>query len=109
MTDMTRHGLLKKSICDHERFLAHFDALETPRPPGSSDNHNNVANADGDDIVEQAVYAFLLSEALHPGSPGTPPSAPPLDMAVLFTTYHPLLVESHFSMLLYLLIPAHAR
>ena len=102
-------GLLKKSIRDHKRFLAHFDVLETPRPPGSSDNHDNVANADGDDIVEQAVYAFLLSEALCPGSPGTPPSAPPPDMAALFTTYHPLLVESHFSMLLYLLIPAHAR
>ena len=97
-------GLLKKSIRDHERFLAHFDALETPRPPGSSDNHDNVANADGDDIVEQAAYAFLLSEALRPGSPGTPPSAPPPDTAVLFTTYHPLLVESHFSMLLCLLM-----
>ena len=94
-------GLLKKSIRDHERFLAHFDALETPRPP-SSDNDDDPAH--GDDIVEQAAYAFLLSEALRPGAPGTPPSAPPPDTAVLFTTYHPLLVESHFSMLLCLLM-----
>jgi hypothetical protein len=96
-------GLLKKSIRDHERFLAHFDALETPPPPGSSDNDDN-ATANGDDIVEQATYAFLLSEALRPGSAGTPPPAPPPNTAVLFTTYHPLLVESHFSMLLCLLM-----
>ena len=94
-------GLLKKSIRDHERFLAHFDALETPRPPCSPDDDDVTA---GDDIVEQAAYAFLLSEALRPGAPGTPPSAPPPDTAVLFTTYHPLLVESHFSMLLCLLM-----
>jgi hypothetical protein len=91
-------GLLKKSIRDHERFLAHFDALETPPPPGSSDND------DDDGIVEKAAYAFLLSEALRPGSAGTPPPAPPPNTAVLFTTYHPLLVESHFSMLLCLLM-----
>ena len=95
-------GLLKKSIRDHERFLAHFDALETPPPPGFSDNDDDVANRD--DIVEQAAYAFLLSEALRPGSAGIPPPAPPPNTAVLFTTYHPLLVESHFSMLLCLLM-----
>jgi hypothetical protein len=93
-------GLLKKSIRDHERFLAHFDALETPPPPCSSDD----ATADGDDIVERAAYAFLLSEALRPGAPGSPPPASPPDAAVLFTTYHPLLVESHFSVLLCLLM-----
>jgi hypothetical protein len=96
-------GLLKKSIRDHERFLAHFDALETPPPPGSSDNDDD-ATAYGDDIVEQATYAFLLSEALRPGSAGISPPAPPPNTAVLFTTYHPLLVESHFSMLLCLLM-----
>lgn len=96
-------GLLKKSIRDHERFLAHFDALETPPPPGSSDNDDD-ATTNGDEIVEQAAYAFLLSEALRPGSAGTPLPAPPPNSAVLFTTYHPLLVESHFSMLLCLLM-----
>lgn len=96
-------GLLKKSIRDHERFLAHFDALETPPPPRSSDNGDD-ATVNGDGIVEQAAYAFLLSEALRPGSAGTSPPAPPPNTAVLFTTYHPLLVESHFSMLLCLLM-----
>jgi len=95
-------GLLKKSIRDHERFLAHFDALETPPPRSSGDDDDS--SVDGDDIVERAAYAFLLSEALRPGAPGTPPPAPPPDAAVLFTTYHPLLVESHFSVLLCLLM-----
>ena len=97
-------GLLRKSIRDHERFLAHFDALETPPQPRSSRNDDN-AFADGDDnIVERAAYAFLLSEALRPGAPGSPPPVPPPDSAVLFTTYHPLLVESHYSVLLCLLM-----
>jgi hypothetical protein len=109
-------GLLKKSIRDHERFLAHFDALETPAPPpptttsspesdGSDvDVDVDVDDDDDDNIVERAAYAFLLSEALRPGSHGTPPPAPLPNAAVLFTTYHPLLVESHFSMLLCLLM-----
>jgi hypothetical protein len=93
-------GLLRKSIRDHERFLAHFDALETPPPPRSSSNDDD----DDDNIVERAAYAFLLSEALRPGAPGSPPPAPPPDSAVLFTTYHPLLVEAHYSVLLCLLM-----
>ncbi|KAH9983768.1 hypothetical protein BJV77DRAFT_1041292 [Russula vinacea] len=96
-------GLLKKSIRDHERFLAHFDALETPRPPGSSDNHDNVANADGDDIVEQAAYAFLLSEALRPVRLEPAVRTAPGYGGVVHDI-HPLLVESHFSMLLCLLM-----
>ena len=32
--------------------------------------------------------------------PGTPPPAPPRDVAALFTAYHPLLVELHFSVVL---------
>ena len=92
-------GLLKKSIRDHERFLAHFDALETPASPCSSKDDDL-----GDDIAERAAYAFLLSEALRPGAQGTPLPSPPPDAAVLFTTYHPLLVESHYSILLCLLM-----
>ena len=111
--------LLKKSIRDQERFLAHFDALETPAPPtGSSDgdddddndnggtnntyNNNNInSTSTSNDVVERAAYAFLLAEALRPGAHGTPPPpAPAPDAPVLFTTYHPLLVESHFSVLL---------
>ena len=96
-------GLLRKSVRDHERFLAHFDALETP-PSTHSSGNNNDSSADGDNVVERAAYAFLLSEALRPGASGTPPPAPPPDAAVLFTTYHPLLVESHYSVLLCLLM-----
>ena len=98
--------LLKKSIRDQERFLAHFDALETPTPPSGSsddddDDHTHNADNANSDVVERAAYAFLLAEALRPGAHGTPPPpAPPPDAAVLFTTYHPLLVESHFSVLL---------
>ncbi|KAH9020426.1 hypothetical protein EDB84DRAFT_1622362 [Lactarius hengduanensis] len=99
--------LLKKSIRDQERFLAHFDALETPAPPGSDDDDDdddddtNNTNNTNTDVVERAAYAFLLAEALRPGAHGTPPPpAPPPDAAVLFTTYHPLLVESHFSVLI---------
>jgi hypothetical protein len=96
-------GLLRKGIRDHERFLAHFDALETP-PSTLSSGNDDDSSADGDDIVERAAYAFLLSEALRPGASGTPPPAPPPNAAVLFTTYHPLLVESHYSVLLCLLM-----
>lgn len=104
--------LLRKSIRDQERFLAHFDALETPAPPpGSSDGDddddddcgtsNAYNNTTSNDVVERAAYAFLLAEALRPGAHGTPPPpAPAPDAPVLFTTYHPLLVESHFSVLL---------
>jgi len=66
-------GVQRKGIRDHERFLAQFDALETPPPPRSSSNDDN-ASADGDDnIVERPVYAFLLSEALRPDALGSPP------------------------------------
>ena len=63
--------ILRRSVRNHERFLANPDALETPPQPSSSSNDDN-ASADGDDvIVERAVYAFLLSEALRPGVPRT--------------------------------------
>jgi len=58
-------GLLRKSIRDHERFLAHFDALETPPLSCSSSNDDN-ASSDGDDNTVERP-----------------------DSAVLFTTYHP--------------------
>src|SRR5258708_11420882 len=63
--------LLKKSIPDHERFLAHFDALGTPPPSSSASVNDDDATPNGDDIVQSAAYAFLLSEALRLGSAGT--------------------------------------
>ncbi|KAH9947088.1 hypothetical protein B0H21DRAFT_740280 [Amylocystis lapponica] len=79
--------LVRKAMRDHEKFLSHFDTLEGPTPFGG-------ANAD---VAQRTEYAFLLCEALRPGSQST---APPPETPSMFTTYHPLLVESHFSILL---------
>ncbi|KAH9934086.1 uncharacterized protein BXZ73DRAFT_45988 [Epithele typhae] len=84
-------SLVKKSMRDHRQFLTHFDTLEGA--PGYTDR----------DIVQRIEYAFLLSESLRPGSQSTPPPVP--NAPPMFTTYHPLLVESHFSILIgYLLL-----
>ncbi|KAH9486231.1 hypothetical protein JR316_0000295 [Psilocybe cubensis] len=79
--------LLKRSLRDHEKFRAHFDSLESPN-----------AIPDGD-LAYQTEYAFLLSECMRPGNHSAQP--PPIpDAPAMFTTYHPLLVESHFSVLI---------
>jgi hypothetical protein len=71
----------RKSIREHERFLTHFDAIETlPHSSGNSDSF-----ADGNEIVEWTAYTFLLSESLRPGASSTLTPAWP-DMAVLFIT-----------------------
>ncbi|KIJ54366.1 hypothetical protein M422DRAFT_153861 [Sphaerobolus stellatus SS14] len=77
--------LLKKSIRDHEKFLTHFDSLESSIPLLTGD------------LAQRTKTAFLLTESLRPGSQSQPP---PLNAPPIFTTYHPLLVESHFSILL---------
>ncbi|KAI0354755.1 hypothetical protein OH77DRAFT_1425873 [Trametes cingulata] len=79
-------GLVRKSMRDHRQFLSHFDTLEGA--PGYADA----------DLAQRTEYAFLLSESLRPGSQSTPPPVP--DIPPMFTTYHPLLVESHFSILI---------
>ncbi|KAF6754259.1 hypothetical protein DFP72DRAFT_966037 [Ephemerocybe angulata] len=71
-------SLLKKSMRDHEKFLSHFDSLESP---------NTVPEGD---IAFQVDYAYTLAD--------TKRSAP--DVPPVFTTYHPLLVESMFSALI---------
>ena len=79
--------LLKKSLRDHEKFLSHFDSLDSPNamPQG--------------DLAYQIEYSFLLSESMRPGNHANiPPPIP--DAPAMFTTYHPLLVESHFSVLI---------
>ncbi|KAJ7104072.1 hypothetical protein B0H15DRAFT_6260 [Mycena belliarum] len=109
-------ALVKKSMRDHERFLTHFDSLDAgPRfAPGGGEEAWNLA--------QKVEYAFLLSESIRPGSQSPPPphphtsspdggplinydamlSAPPQmpPAPTTFTTYHPLLVEAHFSILL---------
>ena len=78
--------LLKKALRDHEKFISHFASLDFP----------NVV-PDGD-LAYQMEYAFHLSESMRPGSQT---NMPPLQNApTAFTTYHPLLVESYFSILI---------
>ncbi|KAI0652642.1 hypothetical protein C8Q79DRAFT_897928 [Trametes meyenii] len=79
-------SLVKKSMRDHRQFLSHFDTLE------SAPGYTEV------DIAQRTEYAFLLSESLRPGSQSSPPPVP--STPPMFTTYHPLLVESHFSILI---------
>lgn len=79
-------SLLKKSSRDHEKFLSHFDTLERPD------------QAFEGDLAERTQFAFLLSESIRPGN--HPNSPPLLEPSSMYTTYHPLLVESHFSILI---------
>jgi len=82
------HGLLKKSIRDYEKFLSHFDGGETavPIPDGS--------------IADQVEFAFTMSESMRPGHHNNPPSPNRSDVPSGLATYHPLLIESHFSVLI---------
>ncbi|KAK0472868.1 hypothetical protein IW261DRAFT_1506230, partial [Armillaria novae-zelandiae] len=85
-------SLLKKSIHDHNKFLTHFDTLESP---------NSFFDSDGD-LAKQVEYTFLLSESIRPGNQanGASPHLPLSDTLAMFMTYHPLLMESHFSVLI---------
>ncbi|KAI0789458.1 hypothetical protein C8Q75DRAFT_866195 [Abortiporus biennis] len=79
------YSLLKKSMRDHEKFLSHFDTLED----------ENVADGN---IADNVELAYHICENLRPNGQHPPP--PVHDVPVMFTTYHPLLVESHFSILI---------
>ncbi|KAL6307771.1 hypothetical protein BKA93DRAFT_726855 [Sparassis latifolia] len=99
-------SLVKKSMRDHEKFLAHFDTLE---------GVPNTAYGANADIAQRTEYALFLVESLRPGSQTSPSQLP--ESPAMFTTYHPLLVESHFSLLIChlvlgdfpALLPAFAR
>lgn len=82
--------LLRKSMRDHERFQSHFESLEAP------------GGAHDGDIAVKIHRAFLLSESYHhPANLNDPNTVPTmLDGPATFTTYHPLLVESLFSVLI---------
>ncbi|KAF8346816.1 hypothetical protein F5887DRAFT_1177019 [Amanita rubescens] len=80
-------SLLKKSVRDHEKFLVHFDSVECPG-----------AIPDGD-IAQSVDFAFSLSESIRPGNQPNQSNGT-VDAPAIFTTYHPLLVESHFSILI---------
>ncbi|KAG2341973.1 hypothetical protein BDR05DRAFT_964620 [Suillus weaverae] len=84
------HSLLKKSLRDHERFLSHFDTLEGPAPMQA-------------DLAKRVEVAFLLTELVRPNiHTSTAAGLAHVDSILppMFTTYHPLLVESHFSILI---------
>ncbi|CAK5268480.1 unnamed protein product, partial [Mycena citricolor] len=117
-------GLVRKSMRDHERFLAHFDSIDAGFGAGSGEDGETW------NLAQKVEYAFLLLESIRPGSqtPAPPPPAsfadgssplskysfdmmalagpntPGLPPPTTFTTYHPLLVEAHFSILLCLLL-----
>ena len=91
-------SLVKRSFRDHEKFLSHFDTVEGPPYPGLVEG----------DLVQRTEYAFLLFESLKSGH-RSQKSPPPKnfvipDVPASITTYHPLLVEAHFSRLLCLFI-----
>ena len=80
-------SLFKKGIRDHEKFLAHFDSVECPG-----------AIPDGD-ISQSVDFAFSLSESIRPGNQPNQSNGT-LEAPAIFTTYHPLLVEAHFTILI---------
>lgn len=86
--------LLRKGIRDHERFLAHFDTIEGPVA--------SQAMEEADDIVKQIEMAFLLTDALRSGDHSSLPQHMPFP--VTFTTYHPLIFESQYSILISMLM-----
>lgn len=84
------YSLLKKSLRDHEHFLSHFDTLEGPAAIQS-------------DLAKRVEVAFLLTESVRPNIHApTASGLAHVDSIIppTFTTYHPLLVESHFSILI---------
>ncbi|KIJ66505.1 hypothetical protein HYDPIDRAFT_86928 [Hydnomerulius pinastri MD-312] len=88
-------GYLRKCIRDHERFLAHFDTLEGPPPMASRGTPA--------DLPRRVEIAFLLTEMVRPGNHNSAAAGlADVDSTLppMFTTYHPLLVESHFSILI---------
>ena len=151
----TVEGLVRKSIRDHERFLAHFDSIDS----GAAAVFQRYEGEGEGEVAAKMEYAFLLAEATRPGnhhhrpahhpfnhpngfasssysnSTSTSAYAPPLSASssasssssysstyttrpntpttmttmttttnlpipATFMTYHPLLVESYFSVLI---------
>jgi len=79
-------GFIRKSIRDLEKFVTYFDTADGSLPV-----------FDGG-LAKRIESAFLLSESLRPGNQNHSPPLP--ENPGIFTTYHPLLVESHFNLLI---------
>ncbi|KAI6015661.1 hypothetical protein EDC04DRAFT_2881801 [Pisolithus marmoratus] len=82
---------LRKCIRDHERFLSHFDTT-SPFPITDSPA----------ELARRVELAYLLTEIARPGNHNTAgrPSVADSALPFAFTTYHPLIVESHFNILI---------
>lgn len=87
-------GYLRKCIRDQERFLAHFDTIEGPCTIPTTDSPTELALS--------VQTALLLTEIVRPGHHNTTSRSTLMESSfpVVFTTYHPLIVESHFNILL---------
>ncbi|KAM0748296.1 hypothetical protein T439DRAFT_317006 [Meredithblackwellia eburnea MCA 4105] len=104
-------SLLRKSVRDHERFLAHFAVWEAPagsvleeekkanpaRVPAAMDN-NRPLTFRGRRLIH---HRSLCGRTRHsdPRRSEVRDGTAAVDPALL-TTYHPLLIESHFTILL---------
>lgn len=77
--------LLRRCMRDHEKFQSNFDFLE------SSDVQEG-------DVVSLIQHAFQIIESSHRHGKETASNAG--DAPVMFATYHPLLIESLFSVLI---------
>ncbi|KAF7327659.1 CRAL-TRIO-N domain-containing protein [Mycena kentingensis (nom. inval.)] len=87
-------GLVKKSMRDHERFLGHFETVDAGQ---------HLIKRPDLDIGTRVAYAFDAVDASRPGHQPDPEVLncdPRMDAATTYTTYHPLMVEAHFSILL---------
>lgn len=80
--------LLKKSTRDHEKFLCHFDSFEF---------HDSISEGD---IASQIQHALFLCESYPRPGNETNHSLPMSSVPTTFMTYHPLLLESLFSVLI---------
>ncbi|KIK30010.1 hypothetical protein PISMIDRAFT_448474 [Pisolithus microcarpus 441] len=85
---------LRKCIRDHERFLSHFDTIGGPSPVPTTDSPAELAR--------RVELAFRLTEIVRPGNHSAASRPPVADSTfpLPFTTYHPLIVESHFNILI---------
>lgn len=99
-------GLVKKSKRDHERFLTHFDTLGAPdevsfdleRDGGLEAPVETIKNAFNILGMLRTLGSSNSNTSSSNRAPSPPPSSLPLPLPL--TTYHPLLVESHFSILI---------
>lgn len=101
--------LLRKSIRDQERFLSYFSIWEAP--PGSiledEKRYHNPRSTDKPLTFRgrRLIHHRSLSGRTRHADPRRTDQAdgsgnPPPGEAALLTTYHPLLIEAHFSVLL---------